>query len=71
MSRKATDQVTTIYSDGADGSGYALISHTEPKTANVRVGSKSEVHDLSAPRLECGDEPTLARERRLWGGKRT
>ena len=39
MSRKATDQVTTIYSDGADGSGYAPISHTEPKTANVRVGS--------------------------------
>ena len=39
MSRKATDQVTTIYSDGADGLGQALISHTEPKTANARIGS--------------------------------
>ena len=45
MSCKVTDQVTTIYSDGADGLGLVLISHTEPKTVNVRVGSTTEVSD--------------------------
>ncbi len=37
----------------------------------VRVGSKSEVRDLSAPRLECDGDPTFSPERRQYTGEQT
>ena len=64
MSRKATDQVTTIYSDGTDGLGWALINHTKPKTTNVRAVSQARARSASYSGLDAGDEPTLRLDRR-------